>query len=305
MPKSGQKNDPLRQHVIPRCYLEWFARDGLVWVLDRSTGELREQAPKTTSISKNFYTFVDDGGNNRYDLERLLGQIEGDAKPVIAKLNSRENLSADEKESLCWFLAFAHTRTVGFHRGVENMYQRVAMVAGDAAFGTVERARETMAAAAARGEPHQSTPEEMAEFVRSGKFSLEVHRNASIESMMALTDKIAHWFLNMDWVVWHAPERTSFITTDNPIVLAPTFPVNPRMGVGILTPGVMKMFPLSHSASLAMYDQGKHFTHRDLDPATVRNANFGFAGKGDRWIVARDEALLNSIARKLSRGAKL
>jgi len=297
-------NEPVKQHVAPSSYLEQFSRDGAIWVFDRTTGEIRPQPPKTSTISRNFYTFIDNDGNNRYDIEKFLGNIEGNAKPAMGKLSSGAAITADEKEWLCWFLGFAVTRTVRFQRQVNGMHEQLATLIGDEAFGTVERAAETMKAYADIGNELGGTPEEAAAFFSERRFIVEVHRNASLDSMMTVTDKIAHAFLNMDWIVWHAPRRTSFITSDNPIALVPTQPTNHLMGIGINTPGVLKIFPLSLGAALVMYDRGQSIDHRETDQGAVRSMNFRLALNGDRWVIARDEALLTSIVQRLPRGGR-
>lgn len=74
---------PKRQHFLPRFYLDGFAREGLVAVYDREKNEVRLQQPVNTAVVGHFYTMEDEQGRKRFEIEQLLSEYEGKAKPVI------------------------------------------------------------------------------------------------------------------------------------------------------------------------------------------------------------------------------
>src|SRR5262249_48730156 len=119
------------------------------------------------------------------------------------------------------------------------------------------------------------TTKELLEFHQSGNYRFIVNRNASLEAMLTLSPRLADYFNLMDWAVFHAPKNTSFITTDNPVILVPPPWYDPRslVGYGILTPGVRKVFPLSQTTCLIMYDRGQMLHDQNVDKQIVRSIN--------------------------------
>ncbi len=97
--------------------------------------------------------------------------------------------------------------------------------------------------------------------------------------------------------VFLAPSRTSFVTTDNPVVLVapPDFDTRGFWGVGIITPVAKKVFPLSQSACLIMFDHGEIITHRNIDGQAVRKINLTVTSNLDRFVMGRDETLVRNV----------
>jgi hypothetical protein len=120
---------PKRQHFLPRFYLEGFCRDGLVAVFDREKNEVRLQQPVNTAVIGHFYTLEDAEGRRRFELEALLADYEGKAKPAIAKLVAGGELTADERSDLAIFIAFAAMRTPDMVNSVAERAGRPAAIA--------------------------------------------------------------------------------------------------------------------------------------------------------------------------------
>jgi Protein of unknown function (DUF4238) len=132
---------------------------------------------------------------------------------------------------------------------------------------------------------------------KSGDYEFEMHRNESLRAMLEHAEEMAGAFSGMVWHVFHAPEKASFITSDNPYFIMPTKPVDLRWpGTGILTPGAVNVFPLSQSACLTMTGSGGGLTHMRMPAADVRRLNMRTALYCDRYLFARDAALVKSIA---------
>ena len=84
-------NGPKKQHVVPRFYLDGFCRDGLLNVYDRQKNEFRIQTPHNTGAITGFYTFTDEDGRRRYDLEHLMSEYEGKAAKSSASYLPRKS----------------------------------------------------------------------------------------------------------------------------------------------------------------------------------------------------------------------
>ena len=104
-------NGPKKQHVVPRFYLDGFCRDGLLNVYDRQKNEFRIQTPHNTGAITGFYTFTDEDGRRRYDLEHLMSEYEGKASQIIRKLSAKEKLTDAERSDMAIFVAIMGFRT--------------------------------------------------------------------------------------------------------------------------------------------------------------------------------------------------
>lgn len=107
----------------------------------------------------------------------------------------------------------------------------------------------------------------------------------------------ANVFAACRWAVLRAPEESSFITTDDPVVHI--FP--PRNGfypTPPLSPEVSKLIPLAHDVLLMIHGEGATQLNLPIGRAEVRGFNVAVASASQEIVVARDEALLRSIVKK-------
>ena len=291
---------PKRHHYLPIFYLEYFCRAGTFCVFDREVNEFRQQTPKNTALKSHYYSVQDAKGNKRTEIECLLSQIEGHAKEVIENLLVRKTITPEEREELSIFIAFMMNRVPDFEKSInkveEHLIQRVAdlMFSDEARVQSImdKRKRET-------GEKQTISAKELVEFHKSGQYDIVIHRSESLRLMLSLSLDIANCFRQMDWGIFHAPNKTSFVTTDNPVVLVPpqNYEHNSFWGVGIITPGAKKLFPLSQTACLIMYDLGDLVAHKDTDTQTVRRINLNVTSHADRFVIGRDEALVRNVVK--------
>lgn len=104
--------DHKRQHYVPRLYLEMFAGEDLkaVGVYSIASRRLIPNAPIKRQAYRNYFY----GSDGR--AERILSDIESKAGPVLKRIRERHELPeplGPEHESLLFFLAMQHCRTVG------------------------------------------------------------------------------------------------------------------------------------------------------------------------------------------------
>lgn len=290
-------SEPKRHHYLPQFYLEQFCRDGAFWVYDRDTSEFRRQTPKNTAIISHYYSVEDGDGNKRTGIESLLSQIEGRAKSIMGKLVAQDAISESDKAEFSVFVAFMMNRVPDFEKSVNAVESHMIKRASRLIFSDEKRVqaildqmeRET-------GKRPEISAKKLAEFHKSGLYTVEMHRNESLRLMLDLSMELARCFQQMDWVVFRAPAKTSFITTDNPVVLVPPVDFEAGFyGVGILTKGARKFFPLSQATCLVMGDRGDRVVHRNVDRQSVRGVNLTLASYSDRFVIGRDEALVRSM----------
>lgn len=118
---DGVKPKPRRHHFLSEFYLNGFARDGMLWLYDREKKEFRRQPPNKTAVEKDYCTVLNKDGEMDFGIEEFLSQIESRAKPVIAKLEARENITPDERFNLACFVSLLMCRTPKFEREIKEI----------------------------------------------------------------------------------------------------------------------------------------------------------------------------------------
>ena len=291
---------PKRHHYLPQFYLEYFCKEDGFWVFDREVNEFRQQTPKNTALKSYYYSVQDAEGNKRMDIEYLLSQIEGHSKEVISKLLARKTITPAEREELSIFIGFMMNRVPDFEKSINMVEKHLIQQFADLMFSDEARVQSIMDKQELEtGERQTLSAKEIVEFHKNRQYDIVIHRNESLRLMLSLSLDMAKYFRQMNWGVFHASEKTSFITTDNPVVLMPPvdYEYDSSWGVGIITPGAKKLFPLSQTACLIMYDHGDLLVHKDVDPYTVRRINLNVASHADRFVIGRDEALVRNLVK--------
>jgi hypothetical protein len=289
---------PKRHHYLPQFYLKGFCRGDHLWVYDRKENTVRKQTPANTAIQTNYYTLEDEDGNRNTAIELMLAEIEGEAKPVIDKAALRQGLSDDDKQILSVFLAFLMNRVPDFEKSVNHMEASVLDRLNDIIFQDEEHAARAIAQYEGdTGQTIDMTPQQLVDFNKSKAYTIHIHRNESLRMMLEMSMKMAKWFWLMDWMLAHAPNETSFVTSDNPLILAAPEDYKPGFwGVGLLTRGARKVVALTQQVCLVMCDRGDKIAHIDISRDDVRKVNLGITLRTDRFLIGRDHDLVKNLA---------
>ena len=291
---------PKRHHYLPKFYLEYFCKEGNLWVFDRKTKEFRLQTPINTTLKSNYYTYEDSEGNKQTDIEQLLSQIEANAKNIFDKVINFENINQEEKEALSLFVAFMMNRVPDFEKSVNDVHERFIKDTIKMMYSNEERVQESLDNfEKERGEKLGISAHELVKFHKGDNIKVVINRSRSLRSMIDLSFTIFQYFKQMDWLFLHAPKETSFVTTNNPVVLIPPddFPKGPY-GIGILLKGVRKVFPISQTTCLIISNLGELLIHHQANMQTVRNINLYIAQYTERFLIGRDELLIRNIVEK-------
>jgi hypothetical protein len=112
--------EPKRHHHLPESYQAGFCNEGRVWVFDRTTGKFRRDKPGNVAARTHDYTIYRSGGTKDTRVEKFFSAVDGAAVPLIAKLRAKEQLTADERQTLSWYLAYFETRVPRFRRLVDE-----------------------------------------------------------------------------------------------------------------------------------------------------------------------------------------
>ncbi|MBU1422981.1 MAG: DUF4238 domain-containing protein [Bacteroidetes bacterium] len=293
---------PKRHHYLPQFYLNGFAHDQHFFVYDREDNEYRKQTPKNTAVEKDFYTLTDDSGQKNTSIETIIAKIESRAKPVIDKLDSAETITFEERVVLSHFIALFIGRTPEYDATFKSLQDQLMRKANKVQFHSIERTQAVLDNYKATN-PDKDTmsAEELFEFVQKDEYNIEFGRANTIDAMLEIAESLTKYFCQMNWVVYHSPRQTSFVTTDSPFIIFPPAD-RPKdtffRGVGILTPGANKIIPLTQTTTLIMLDRGQSTVHKDLGRRFVRAINLNLASQCFRFVIGRDETLLKDLVSK-------
>ena len=252
-------SDPVRQHYLPVSYLKGFCdphelrrlKKHILYVYEKGR-EIRASTPEAEAYQKHLYTIplpVDD----RFEVEKYLSQVEGDAAPIILKAQSKEyQFSPADKNVLSKYIALMFTRTPALmeyerkHSGpaAEAILKRLAQDHPDA-FSKEWYAH-------TKGDQDAPTVEEARKRILGGYYDQPEHPNTPLASLVYVADMTAKFIENFGWQVMHSNRHESFITSDFPVVGAQREGAKMRLGVGFSTPNSEFFFPLTSKTCLRM-----------------------------------------------------
>lgn len=283
-----------RHHVVPRFYLERFADDGALGVLDTEEGKIWTTGTKDTAVIKNFYMVYDQDGEpyDIFEVEFLDKQVEGPAAPVLAKAAVGEDLTDKEREKLAVFIGIQSVRGKAFPKPVEDAMVRMAKLQLQLAAELIEDGYEVAGVREAVEEVlgREATDQEVQEFAESARntqdYKYEVHRPAMLGHYMDIGLRTADLLLGYEWQVIRFDDPV-LITADEPVWLEASGSVGPY-GVGFGTADAIWM-PLGPAAALRMVRPGLE----EVDVATVdlERLNQGVAGQAHRFLYGDPELL--------------
>lgn len=287
---------PKQHHYLPEFYLNGFANDkGLLWIYDWKMDQYREQSPHNTCKENNFNTLYDEDGNRVLDAETFYSIIEGLGKSVIDDLRANKSLDGQQISDLAYFVACMYSRIPAFRemyiKGADSIYKQVLK----SSVRTKEDAVRFM-----KGDA--TDPQAVLDFIHNEKFNIVPHQNVIIQNAVEMAAKLHEIFSSQEWLVLSCDPKKSFVTSDAPLTRFASSgfrPMGPGGGLGVSIPGVEKRIPLAAGVFLVILDQGERTRYRDIDHLAVRHLNLCTAARSDRFLIARDRALLENLVNKV------
>lgn len=305
---SAQKI-PKKQHYLPRFYLAGFGQNGKVWVHKKESGVYELRNPKTLATKHHYYTVLDEEGKKDATVENVLGMVESTAARIIAKLETPEMISVQDKIHLAQFVALMKFRVPVFERWFADFSEATIKQKMKDDFPTVESIRERMKEMDGYDPAEPDRAEGIFAGLQDPKYRVVPNDSARIAAMLTATLEISRLMAFMEWTFLVAPEEASFVTTDDPVlVLGPSGPppdppegwpgeINPYSlaGEGFGAPGTQTAVPLSKRVYLVAEGEGAAMKLVRADTDWVSFANETHAARRDDLLIAGDEALLRRL----------
>lgn len=288
---------PKRHHYLPEMYLAGFTDDGTAngrfHVYHRRTNTVLPQTPINTGVISQWYTVTADDGSKDSSVEKWLSGMETRAVSGLSKLRrGGEFLSPDERLGVAQFLAFLWIRGPDLHFMLEDVNQL--MLEHAERFASKFMPSNAVDERKLGEDRPGVTLEDLRKLTKDGRVSLS--REAVIPVMLFLAEGITRFVMMANWVVYRAPERTSFVTTDCPVVALPE--VLPSPGPyrqAPLDPEVPKIVPISTAALLGFSGDAGGHKEKEIGQDATRAYNVLLAIRSNDFVIARNEAHVRSI----------
>lgn len=291
-------SEPKRHHYLPQFYLEGFCdKNGKLSVYDREKKEYREQqSPTNTAVQSHYYRFIGKDGSTNTDIEKFFSRIETETKPIIKKINEGQKITESEKEGLSIFISFQKTRVPVF----KETHDETMKIFYKTLLAYAPKPILSKAIASVEGKTGQKvnlTCDEITKEIQhfDERYEIKLPSGNHFDVMLKSAIGIGEHLLQMNWEFIYAPLKKSFITSDNPFSLIPPMNHNTFRGVGIITPGAVKLIPLSAKVCLIIFDKGNRMNYLSATPEKVRSINKYITIGCDRLLIGESLSLLKSL----------
>ncbi|MEX1077577.1 MAG: DUF4238 domain-containing protein [Homoserinimonas sp.] len=292
MTAAGQ--EPRRQHLVPRFYIDRWAVNGRVRVVDLARERnAYETSPTQAAIETDFYRLEQDGTHvSPVFWEAWLSEVEGKASAAIARVDAEgmAGMDGEAHQWLCLFLAVQMTRSRSARFLRRAMF--IEQMARVMEFGGPEQLARMLSDGG-----KESSSEDLDQLVadvarfRADPTQLPFPREEDLEMSASTAIHIAQ-ILTTRHIALYRTNR-AIITCDEPMVELHEDMARPALWGGIWGAPIFA-FPFSANTCLALYRKdldpplrpGAALTSAetvDLNSAVLANAyNFAIARAGDR-----------------------
>jgi hypothetical protein len=293
-------SNPKRHHYLPQFYLDGFCHEGGLWVFDKETRESRFQTPVNTGVKQYYYRFEYEDGEQSFEVEEFLSQVETRTAPVIDKLRRQEDIDGEERGHLAFFLGTLLGRTPSAEKKHDKLIDALIRDRYKKRFPTPDSLGQYLQenAEIAKSVGSDVNLDALWGFIHGGAYHIDVHRNESIKAMLLLANDVAPAYFEMDWHVLRPTKtRKSFITGDTPVVHSfQEPPAFTEFEPCSLPRGVQVIAPLAHDCLLVIQNDKGEPGFGTLSDDWVRRFNLTIAVAAERFVIGRDKALVESIA---------
>lgn len=290
---------PRQHHYVPVFYQNYFAdEDGLLWVYDRQRGTYKHLHPLSICCQNHLYSFKTAAGMDQRVEAQVLSTFDGLSAGAFALLakGGWKNPSVTLIKRILFFAALQHVRVPGARDFICNLIEDFADDAAEVIWTDVERAREVMTRYEAEtGEKLGSTPEEMVDAFKKGRFRAVATERPFLESILKDTEFVSNVFISLEPKILVSPQQVGFVLSDNPVTLVPP----PKATTaGFLTPQTFTYMPLTRSLCLRLGPRGAGYGAHEISREDVRFINENTAINSERFVMSPVLVQLESIIRR-------
>ncbi|MFJ3472172.1 DUF4238 domain-containing protein [Microbacterium maritypicum] len=237
-----------RHHVVPRFYLDGFARQRQIGVVPLP-GDVRFlQNVSDATVQNNFYTVA--GHPDGPDVfERAMGRVEAEAATVLRKVVDEGvwPLPGDDRETLATLITLQILREPTQRQQMRNTALAVARLLVDTA-----RPEWLQTLAAEKGEQLSTddAARQLEELQTAGPIDVTVSAASHAGQIGYLLPRLIRYVMGRPWALVRFARR-GLITSDSPVSLVPDPSMPAHLRMGLMTARGFT-FPLSRRTALMM-----------------------------------------------------
>ncbi|MGJ5813691.1 DUF4238 domain-containing protein [Paludibaculum fermentans] len=290
-----------QNHYLPQFYQLGFADEsGCPWVYDRKDDAYRQLPTKRTGVEKDLYTTMTPEGHQNDEVERMLAdKIDGPTKAIIERLDDKDmRWEGEDRWILALFVALMRTRTPAFDKEQKEFGDKLLRWVSKKQNPTPEAFADAWLKAT--GEVVEAATAKRAfDVIQNDQYDVDIPRQNIIKMMLELSLELAEALMTLNWTILSIPNACSFITCDHPFVVIPPVGLNGDLsGYGIRTAGATTAVPLSSRSLICFHESGHGIGYRLARRDEVRYFNAEVATNSERFVLARDRPLLESVVRR-------
>lgn len=295
--RGYQLSTSKKHHYLPEFYLRRFCRDRNLWIYDAERKELARRFPETIAIKKNFYSTEGKKATEKYQAEMMLSELESTTAPVIDRVDAGGSFSVTDKYYVSLFAALLKSRVPNFERWISDLNDAVGKQWLKTRYASEQELCEHLQELGHDSIEDPDFPSRLFDGIHNEEYSVHTPKNWRIGMMFRIAMAIAEDIFQMEWTILRAPEATSFVTSDNPFVVIPPEDMTPNWPytIGVAVAGCKKIVPLTQRVCLRIGDYGEAMRYVECDRESVRAINHTLASGYERFLMARDEALLKRL----------
>ena len=273
-------------HYLPASFLRRFTNtEGFLHVWDMLDDRLFKSKPENAARERDFYTVATTDSPTDVSTERLIGDIEAKASPVIEGIIRNNQLPEGEDwVNLAVFVGLLDQRTPLARKMYDESDKAIQRMVARQFFGNREIFEKGLAQyRKATGDDRVFTYDDAQELLNTEEYLRDAHQNKHISMMLQLSMSLAGIIGKMTTHLLIS-RQVEFITGDCPL---PQFnKLRPQAyAAGWSNPDVEVGFPISSTHCLVFCWDAKPEVI-EADETHVANANLQIAQKSQRYTFA-------------------
>jgi len=288
------------QHYIPQFYLREFTdpetpngHEPYVWVYEHESKKWKKKSPKNIASKPDFYSFVDQKGKRRNEIERGLSIIEGKTASIYRdKICTRQCLTNQEKATIAEFILLMVIRVPSFHNIIDSSVCKLVKILLEmykARPDAVKKLKENY-----ERDTGKKLPDDFDEsWFDHSRYKINASKSFILKTMVSLAE-IAKIIFNMTWTFIHTTEKAWFITSDSPFNMRNPKSNSSWYGHGLEYQDIEVTIPLSRQICLLATWKKGLWPHIDVPQLVVEELNHDRIEASDKFIVSPQNDFIGS-----------
>jgi hypothetical protein len=295
-----------RHHYAPGLLLRRFAeasgkREGLVWRLDKVSGQPRPVAPKYEAALPHYYRLEHPDGTTDSRPEDLLASIENATGPILQRLERGQKPTDAERAWLALFVVLQHRRTPVARGWLNFLDEFASTLMTEVSLAN----RESFHRRAQSAEPNMTFEEveemrlELLADLQSGRATIGSTPSREVAAMFVAADKVAEDLVaKFAWGVIRTPGAKEFVLPDMGITMYDPTPRMPASGLGFgSSPNTETVLPVDPSFAIALTPGPPVWDDAGVDGAAVDELNLRAYAWSSAAVYGQSQKVVTDIRR--------